>query len=67
MMAIDTKFQYFNIIDNISYKIIGDTAIPVTVLVPKDVPSGSRPVIVRWHGGFWIAGERMYAPMFPQW
>lgn len=61
------KFEPFHVIDDITYKTIGDAKLQATALVPKDAPSGFRPVIVRYHGGFWIGGERKFQGWMPQW
>jgi acetyl esterase/lipase len=45
-----TRFDSFNLYQT-SYKKIGDHEIDVTILVPKDITPGTRPVFVRWHGG----------------
>lgn len=61
-MAVSVKFSVFNLVD-IDYKHVNGTPIPATILVPKAIKSGKHPVLVRWHGGCFITGHRMY----PEW
>jgi len=60
------KLTPFNVRD-ITYKTVSNTPIDATVLIPRDIKPGAHPVLIRWHGGFLIAGARMYLPFFHQW
>lgn len=46
----ETRFDSFHV-HRTSYKQIGDHAIEVGILVPKDIEPGKHPVIVKFHGG----------------
>ncbi|EJP66355.1 hypothetical protein CRV24_009202 [Beauveria bassiana] len=41
-------------------------AIMAHILLPKNAPSGPRPIIINWHGGYLIMAHGLYAPYFPQ-
>lgn len=60
------KLAPFNLHD-ITYKTVSNTPINATILIPKDIKPGKHPVLVRWHGGYLIAGARMFLPFFQQW
>ncbi|KAG7284296.1 hypothetical protein NEMBOFW57_010665 [Staphylotrichum longicolle] len=40
-----------------AYKIIDGQPIHAFFVVPNDLPSGPRPLLVRFHGGGWVEGE----------
>jgi hypothetical protein len=61
-MAVSDKFSAFNLIDA-NYKEVHGVAIPASILIPKDAQPGAHPVLVRWHGGCFITGHRLY----PDW
>ncbi len=61
-MAVDPVFAAFNIVE-VSYKTVNDTPVPASILVPKDLKAGVHPVMIRFHGGCFITGHRM----FPAW
>ena len=39
------------------YKLIDDRPIHAFFIVPDKLPSGPRPLLVRFHGGGWVEGE----------
>ncbi|KAL1966014.1 hypothetical protein VTN77DRAFT_4954 [Rasamsonia byssochlamydoides] len=50
------------------YKKVGEHGIRADVLIPKEVPSGKRPVIARFHGGSLIYADWLSPPeWFPPW
>lgn len=55
-----TKFDAFEIRDTY-YKEVDGHRIPVSVLSPKHSQGGECPVMVRWHGGGFVTGERLFA------
>jgi cephalosporin-C deacetylase-like acetyl esterase len=61
-MAVAAKFSAFNVVD-VNYKEVNGVGIPASILVPKEARTGVHPVLVRWHGGCFITGHRM----FPDW
>lgn len=68
-MAVSSKFAAFNIID-VAYKTLYKNSttlkgppVPASILLPKSAKPGKHPVMVRWHGGCFITGHRMY----PDW
>ena len=61
-MAVAPKFSAFNVTD-VNYKEVNGVGIAASILTPKDARSGTHPVLVRWHGGCFITGHRM----FPDW
>ncbi|KAF1811937.1 alpha/beta-hydrolase [Eremomyces bilateralis CBS 781.70] len=60
------RFAAFRVIDT-SYKQIGRHSICVSILVPKFIRAGKRPLIVRWHGGYLVSGSRLLPEWFPKW
>lgn len=66
-MAVSSKFAAFNILD-IAYPTFYEERwrgppIPASILLPKSAKPGKHAVMVRWHGGCFITGHRMY----PEW
>ena len=61
-MAVASKFSAFNVTD-VNYKEVNGVGIAASILTPKDARLGAHPVLVRWHGGCFITGHRM----FPDW
>ncbi|KAL4977325.1 Alpha/Beta hydrolase protein [Aspergillus desertorum] len=67
-----SRFSPFTRID-LPYRIINSIPLEATVLVPKSILHSSgrhdkkHPVMVRWHGGGFVVGHRMYEPWFAQW
>lgn len=58
---------------DLPFRFIEGVPLEATVLIPKTIlysPGGygkKHPVMVRWHGGGFIVGHRMYEPWFAQW
>lgn len=55
-----SKLERFHIKD-IVYKEVNGHPIPASVLIPKNVQPGKHPVMVRWHGGGFVTGHRLFA------
>ncbi len=62
----DPKFSKFNVTTT-SYKIVNDQEIPLYVFIPKGVHTGKRPILVHFHGGFFISGHALYPDWSAQW
>jgi len=65
-LAGSPRFAQFSITD-FTYKTVRDTAVEASILVPKsilDSSAGKRPLAVRWHGGFLVAGHRLFAEWY---
>ncbi|KAL2067506.1 hypothetical protein VTL71DRAFT_1931 [Oculimacula yallundae] len=60
------KFGRFNVTTT-PYKIVNNQEIALYVIIPKDVYTGKRPVLVHFHGGFLIAGEANYPDWTAKW
>ncbi|KAF5016227.1 hypothetical protein F66182_12161, partial [Fusarium sp. NRRL 66182] len=66
-MAIELdRFRNFTRTDYV-YKEIDHIPLYATVLLPKQVPSGPRPVMIHFHGGGLVMGDRMYPDWFALW
>lgn len=52
-MKVFDKFSTFRT----AYKLIDDQPIHAFFIVPDNLPSGPRPLLVRFHGGGWVEGE----------
>ncbi|KAJ5377430.1 uncharacterized protein N7496_004839 [Penicillium cataractarum] len=67
-MAIpsDPKLNGFDIIQT-NYKHIGDHGIRTDILIPQTEYAGSRPLIVRVHGGGLMMGDSLYMDWWPHW
>ena len=67
-----SRFAPFTRID-LPYRFINGVPLEATVLIPKTIATQPKrhnrkcPVMVRWHGGGFIVGHRMYEPWFAQW
>ncbi|CAN8097035.1 unnamed protein product [Discula destructiva] len=69
-----SRFAPFHRVD-VPYRIINGIPLETTILTPLSMRTSagnpvaikSHPVIVRWHGGGFIVGHRMYEPWFAQW
>ena len=67
-----SRFAPFTRID-LPYRIINGVPLEATILFKSRTPTSprapdkKRPVLVRWHGGGFILGHRMYEPWFAQW
>ncbi|KAL2065355.1 hypothetical protein VTL71DRAFT_3025 [Oculimacula yallundae] len=70
-MSVDAKDRLggYDKLD-LTYKVINETSLQATILTPKVLqsqPSGSYPTLVRWHGGGFIVGHRLYEGWFALW
>jgi acetyl esterase/lipase len=63
-LASDARFAPFNIKD-VAYKTVRDVPIQASILTPKTGLTGKRPLLIRWHGGFWMTGHRLFADWYP--
>lgn len=54
-------------VHDVAYKTVNSTPIETSILIPKDAKPGKHPLLVRWHGGFLIAGSRLLPLMFHAW
>ena len=45
-----SKFDAFNL-TTATYKTVGEHPILADIMIPKNVPAGAHPLIVRFHGG----------------
>src|SRR6187402_2017808 len=61
-----SRFEPFNITSH-PYKIVNDQEINLYVIIPKNVHTGKRPVLVHFHGGFLVLGEAMFPDWCSQW
>lgn len=67
-----SRFSAFTRFDN-TYRMIGDVPLEATILVPSKTldspkqPGKKRPLIIRWHGGGFVVGHRMYECWFARW
>ena len=64
-----SRFDHFRRID-LPYRHIKGIPLEATILVPKSLVAkqdATHPVMVRWHGGGFVVGHRMYEPWFAQW
>jgi acetyl esterase/lipase len=65
--ATSPKYHPFTLLST-SYKSVHDHAVEVHVLLPKNIASPQpRPVVVRFHGGFLVAGDALFDEWFPNW
>lgn len=59
--------------DDVPYRVINGVPLMTTILTPLSIstspgtPDKRYPVMVRWHGGGFIVGHRMYEPWFAKW
>lgn len=62
------RFANFNRSD-VTYKTVNDHAIKTAILAPRSntASSGKRPVIVHFHGGCLINGDKMFEPWIAIW
>ncbi|MCJ1378246.1 hypothetical protein MMC17_001343 [Xylographa soralifera] len=50
-----------------TYKEVNGHRILLDVLVPQDLKPGPNPLILSFHGGWFVAGSRNFLPFFPTW
>ncbi|RBQ66136.1 hypothetical protein FVER14953_21375 [Fusarium verticillioides] len=48
-----------------TYKEIEGQPVLLDLLVPKDLPSGEMPLLIRFHGGFLVYGSRDNTQLTP--
>ncbi|KAL1311779.1 hypothetical protein AAFC00_001863 [Neodothiora populina] len=61
-----SKFQNF-VTKDFVYKTVNGHDLETTVCVPKDAAPGKHPVVIHWHGGCLINGDKMYEPWVATW
>ncbi|KAL4939384.1 Alpha/Beta hydrolase protein [Aspergillus oleicola] len=63
-----SRISPFTRID-LPYRTLNDVPLKATILIPKTLSAQHRkhPVMIRWHGGGFVVGHRMYEPWFAQW
>ena len=67
-----SRFAPFTRID-LPYRTINDVPLKVTILIPSSISTSPKtlekkhPLMVRWHGGGFVVGHRMYEPWFAHW
>ncbi|KAH8591248.1 Alpha/Beta hydrolase protein [Bisporella sp. PMI_857] len=61
-----SKFGAFNQFESV-YKTIGDTPLKTSILIPKNATNKKFPVLVHFHGGGLMVGDKLFAPWFPMW
>ena len=67
-----SRFAPFTRID-LPYRVVNGVPLEATVLIKSSLCTSAgaqnkkHPVIVRWHGGGFVVGHRMYEPWFAQW
>jgi carboxylesterase type B len=60
------RFNAFNATD-FTYKTVNNTPLELTILTPKHVKSGTCPLLVHFHGGGLIVGDKMFPDWFALW
>jgi cephalosporin-C deacetylase-like acetyl esterase len=60
------RFNAFNATD-ITYKTVNSTHLGLTILIPKHIKSGKCPLLVHFHGGGLIVGDKMFPDWFALW
>ncbi|PLB55539.1 putative polyketide synthase [Aspergillus steynii IBT 23096] len=66
---MSNKFAPFDRVD-LTYKVINGQHLDTSILTPNRLqskPSSEYPVLVYWHGGGFIIGDRMYEGWFAPW
>ncbi|KAG8531168.1 uncharacterized protein KY384_004526 [Bacidia gigantensis] len=67
-----SRFAPFTRVD-LAYRFINGVPLEATVLIPKSTFTSPKangkkyPLMVRWHGGGFVVGHRMYEPWFAKW
>ncbi|KAI9735952.1 MAG: hypothetical protein M1834_001418 [Cirrosporium novae-zelandiae] len=54
-----SRFSLFNVTD-VVYKVVNDHPLKATILIPKNVKRGKCPLLVHFHGGGLVVGDRMF-------
>ncbi|OBT67671.1 hypothetical protein VE03_03550 [Pseudogymnoascus sp. 23342-1-I1] len=60
------KYSKFDI-SVVTYKVVNGQDIKAYVLTPKNISSGNHPIVVKFHGGFFVSGNSLYPDWYPQW
>jgi cephalosporin-C deacetylase-like acetyl esterase len=47
------KYARFDVSD-VTYKVVNDQDIKAFILTPKGIAPGSHPIVVKFHGGFFV-------------
>jgi len=55
---IPTVFPEFDYTPNITYKKVGEKALQLDLLTPKDLKAAAAPLLIYIHGGGWGGGDR---------
>lgn len=66
MASSSNRFASFNILTT-SYKVVHEHPIEVDVMIPKTLVPGTYPIMVRFHGGFFVTGSRQFPDWFQNW
>ncbi|OLN86565.1 putative carboxylesterase 3 [Colletotrichum chlorophyti] len=66
-----SRFDDFTILET-AYKTVSDHSITTAVLIPKsltssETPNSPSPILLRYHGGFFIAASSLYPGFFQPW
>ena len=61
----EVRYAGFDI-HNVPYKTVDDHPIEVSILIPKNIQPGKRPLLVRFHGGGLVEGVRL-GDWFREW
>ncbi|KFY47981.1 hypothetical protein V495_01705 [Pseudogymnoascus sp. VKM F-4514 (FW-929)] len=60
------KYSKFDV-SAVTYKVVNGQDIKAFVLTPKDISTGNHPVVVKFHGGFFVSGKSLFADWYAQW
>ncbi|KAF4632861.1 hypothetical protein G7Y89_g5253 [Cudoniella acicularis] len=60
------KYAKFDV-SEATYKVVNEQNIEAFVLVPKGLPHGKYPLLVEFHGGFFVTGGALYPEWFADW
>lgn len=63
---MDAKFGAFDEIE-VAYKTVSGTPLETSILIPKNAQNRECPVLVHFHGGGLMVGDKLFAPWFPLW
>lgn len=64
-----SRLELFDRVD-FDFKIVYGHPLKTSILIPKNLQSSQRksyPVIVNWHGGGFVVGDRLYEGWLPVW
>ncbi|KFY45523.1 hypothetical protein V494_00901 [Pseudogymnoascus sp. VKM F-4513 (FW-928)] len=60
------KYSKFDV-SAVTYKVVNEQHIQAYVLTPKNISPGNHPIVVKFHGGFFVSGNSLYPDWCPQW